>query len=121
MKLFQKFTDRRKSLKTLPTFAYGFIKEIEYENMISGGVKTMFEYGNDSLMPHFIYCFYDSWNSEEWKLYIIIMRKMTDYGIKSAVLTMLFMQRNYLVTKEKAKQATEGKLKNDSEWKDYEG
>ena len=108
-------------MKTLPTFAYGFIKEIEYENMISGGVKTMFEYGNDSLMPHFIYCFYDSWNSEEMKLYIIIMRKMTDYGIKSAVLTMLFMQRNYLVTKEKAKQATEGKLKNDSEWKDYEG
>ena len=89
--------------------------------MISDGVKTMFEYGNDSLMPHFIYCYYDSWNTEEWKLYIIIMEKMIDYGIKSAVLTMLFMQRNYLVTKEKAKQATQGKLKNDSEWKDYEG
>ena len=89
--------------------------------MISDGVKTMFEYGNDSLMPHFIYCFYDSWNSEECKLYIIIMKKMSDYGIKSAVLTLLFMQRNYLVTKEKAKQASQGKLKNDSEWKDYEG
>ena len=89
--------------------------------MISDGIKAMFEFGNDDLMPHFIYCYYDVWVGEQFKLYLIIMEKMIDYGIKSAVLTMLFMQRNYLVTKEKAKQATEGKLKNDSEWKDYEG
>ena len=113
-------------MKTLPTFAYGFIKEIEYENMISGGVKTMFEYGNDSLMPHFIYCYPRNLEIVKYspKYGIIqnaITEKMCDYGIKSAVLTMLFMQRNYLVTKEKAKQATEGKLKNDSEWKDYKG
>ena len=94
--------------------------------MISDGVKTMFESGNDSLMPHFIYCYPRNLETIKWspKYGIIqnaITEKMCDYGIKSAVLTMLFMQRNYLVTKEKAKQATEGKLKNDSEWKDYEG
>ena len=34
---------------------------------------------------------------------------------------MMFMRRLNLVTKEKVKKAAEGKLKTDSDWKDYEG
>ena len=45
---------------------------------------------------------------------------MTKYGIQSSILTMLYMGRLYLVTKEKVKKATEGKLKNEEDWKDYE-
>ena len=77
--------------------------------MISDGVKIMFEYGNDCLMPHFIYC-YETWNSEESKLCTvcrIIANKMADDGIKSAVLTMLSMKSNHLVTKEKANHTTQ--------------
>ena len=44
---------------------------------------------------------------------------MKSYGIESANLTMLGMMRWNLVTKEKVKQAYEGKLKNDKDWKMY--
>ena len=66
----------------------------------------MFEFGNDNLVPHFIYC-YETWILEESKLCRIITNKMIDYGVKSVVLTMLSIQRNHIVTKEKANQTAQ--------------
>ena len=45
---------------------------------------------------------------------------MRKYGIQTAILTMLCMYRKNLVIKEKVKRVSEGKLKNESEWEDYE-
>ena len=74
-------------------------------------------------MPHFIYCGWDSLLEEEqtMKLKEIILAKMRKYGIESSTLTMLHMVRRNLVTKEKVKKAAEGKLKNDPDWKRYNG
>ena len=46
---------------------------------------------------------------------------MQKYGIQSSILTTLRMYRRYLITKEKSKQAAEGKLKNKPKWEKYEG
>jgi len=46
---------------------------------------------------------------------------MREYGIQSSIFTTLRMFRRNLITKEKSKQAAEGKLKNDPDWKYYEG
>ena len=74
-------------------------------------------------MPHFIYCGdYYFWNEkQEDKLKEMILAKMRKYGIHSSILTMLWMYRWNLVTKEKVKKAAEGKLKNDEDWKHYKG
>ena len=71
-------------------------------------------------MPHFIYCGYHYF-FENRKLQEIILTKMRDYEIQSSLLTMLYMSRGNLVTKEKIKKAVEGKLKNDKNWDNYEG
>ena len=55
------------------------------------------------------------------KLKEIILTKMRKYGIQSSLLTMFWIQRLNLVTKEKIKKAAEGKLKNDEEWENYDG
>ena len=46
----------------------------------------------------------------------MILTKMRKYGIQSSILTKLYMTRLKLVTKEKAKKAAQGKLKNDPFW-----
>ena len=46
---------------------------------------------------------------------------MREYGIPSSILTTLRMIRINLITKEKSKEAAEGKLKNDQDWDHYEG
>ena len=73
-------------------------------------------------MPHFIYCgSHYLWDKESRnRLREILMTKMRKYGIQYAILTMLFMWRWKLITKEKVKQAYEGKLKNEEDWEDYE-
>ena len=80
----------------------------------------MFDFEANDMMPHFIYCsgnyFYDGEKLKE-----IILKKMREYGIQSSILTMLCMERRYLITKEKSKEAAEGKLKNDPEWGMFEG
>lgn len=93
----------------------------KFEAIIDTGVKTMSSCTEDDLKPHFIYCcyYYPYYYSPE--LQDIFLKKMRKYGIQSALLTTLCMLRKNLITKEKAKQAAEGKLKNDSIWKDYEG
>ena len=65
-------------------------------------------------MPHLIYCGF--YYHEIEKLKEIVLSKMKKYGIQSSILTMLLMVRYNLVTKEKVKQAAEGKLKNDPDW-----
>lgn len=51
----------------------------------------------------------------------MIMAKMRKYEIQTSILTMLGMMRWNLVTTEKVQNAAEGKLKNDIDWKNYEG
>ena len=73
-------------------------------------------------MPYFIYCGEPYFRSEESRksLEEILLEKMRKYRIQSALLTVLNMYRWKVVTKEKVKQAYEGKLKNDEEWNDYQ-
>merc|ERR1711917_120854 len=74
------------------------------------------------MVPHFIFCIGHYFYGEEFeKLKEIILKKMQKYGIQSSILTMLGMCRRNLITKEKSKQAAEGKLKNDPEWEFYDG
>ena len=75
-------------------------------------------------MPHFIFCTqHDDVGSFRFaeSLKDIFKRKMEQYQIESIYLTVLYMDRKNLITKEKQKQAYSGKLKNDEEWKQYEG
>ena len=88
----------------------------------------MVNFGANDMMPHFIYCnanYFDGdyyYSEEEFeKFKEIILEKMQKYGIQSSILTMLCMERRYLITKEKSKQAAEGKLKNEPIWENYEG
>ena len=82
----------------------------------------MVDFGND-MVPHFIYCYgyYYTYTEVFEKLKEIILKKMQKYGIQSSILTTLSMHRIYLITKEKSKEAAEGKLKNDPRWEHYEG
>ena len=97
-------------------------KEINDLDIFDAGVKSIFDFGKDDLMPHFIYCGLNYFNSMEQmeKLKGIILTKMRKYGIQSSILTMLWMQRQNLVTKEKVKKAAEGKLQNEPGWRLYE-
>ena len=96
-------------------------KEINDLDIFDAGVKSISDFGKDDLM-HFIYCGYHYLRSvRREKLKEIILTKMRKYGIESSILTMLYMVRWKLVTKEKVKKAAEGKLKNDEDWKSHEG
>ena len=79
-------------------------------DIIDTGFKSISDFGKDDLMPHFIYCgdHYDGGDN----LNKMILTKMRKYKIQSSMLTMLIMQRRNLVTKEKVKNAAQGKLKN---------
>ena len=88
----------------------------------------MVNFGANDMMPHFIYCnanYFDGdyyYSEEEFeKFKEIILEKMQKYGIQSSILTMLDMLRLNLITKEKSKEAAEGKLKNDLYWRRYKG
>merc|ERR1711917_20268 len=89
-------------------------------DILDAGVATMVNFGANDMMPHFIYCCGNYFYGFE-KLKKIILKKMQKYGIQSSILTMLRMHRSRLITKEKSKQAAEGKLKNDPDWKFYDG
>ena len=79
----------------------------------------MIDFGNDEMMPHFIYCYIYSFCFKQLKK--LILSRMKIYGIQSSILTGLQMYRRELVTKEKSKEAYEGKLKNEYLWENYEG
>ena len=71
------------------------------------------------MVTHFIYCGYHYLGDNFDRLREIFLAKMRKYEIQSAILTTLDMHRWYLITKEKGKQAYEGKLKNEEPWKYY--
>ena len=76
------------------------------------------------MVPHFIYCsgdifFHFGDNFKE--ITENILKKMREYGVPSLIITIVGMRRKYLITKEKSKEAAEGKLKNDPYWKNYDG
>ena len=102
------------------------IAETNDVEVFDAGVKLISEFGEDDLVTHFIYCGrHYFWNEEirdrkRIRLREIFLTKMGKYGIQSATLTMLHMHRRNLVTKEKSKQAYEGKLRNEEDWKKYE-
>ena len=83
----------------------------------------MVDFGKNDMMPHFIYCNEDMLNYYriDKNLKKLILTKMRKYGLPSSIFTTLRMTRVNLMTKEKSKQAVEGKLKNDPDWKDYKG
>ena len=84
----------------------------------------MVDFGKNDMMPHFIYCSGDFINFQAINFQVLkklILKKMREYGIPSSILTMLSMYRINLITKEKSKAAAEGKLKNDPNWRRYEG
>ena len=90
--------------------------------IIDAGAKSILDFGEDDLMPHFIYCGnYYIWEKGWEKFETMFSTKMKKYGIQSAVLTGFWIARNYLIPKEKQKMAYEGKLKNDEDWKYYNG
>ena len=79
----------------------------------------MVNFGNDELKPHFIYCGDYYFESERYEIFEkMFLTKMKKFGIKSSMLTMLYMWRYNIITKEKANEASEGKLKD--ERGDYE-
>ena len=82
----------------------------------------MIDFEANDIMPHFIYCVaqFPYLNVFE-KLKELVLIKMQKYGIQSSILTTLHMRRQYLITKEKARQAAEGKLMNDPDWRFYKG
>ena len=81
----------------------------------------MLNFDTDDLLPHFIYCYGDYYYYYDDELKELILSRMTKYGLESSILTTLCMERQNLITKEKSKAAYEGKLKNERDWKDYEG
>ena len=82
----------------------------------------MVDFGKNDSIPHFIYCYGDyNYKKEFTKLKEILVEKMRKYGVQSAVLTLLAMRRQYLITKEKSKDVAEGKLKDDPLFKDTKG
>ena len=93
-------------------------KEINDLDIFDSGVNSIYDFGEDDLMPHFIYCgfYYMSSQERTEQLKEMILTKMRKYGIQSSILTILNMGRLNLVTKEKVKKAAEGKLKNDPDW-----
>ena len=82
-------------------------------------MKFIKDFGQDNLMPHFIYCGEDYFEDEN--IADFILTKMRRYGIQSSILTILRMLRKKLITKEKVKDAYKGKLENDEDWCRYEG
>ena len=85
------------------------MKKKPFRESIDGGVKLMSEYGNNQLMPHFIYCKASTDFGEEM-MKLMFLSKMKKYGIPAAILTVLTMSRKNLITKEKQKEAFKGKL-----------
>ena len=97
-----------KDLDKFTTFGLSWI--------IDAGVKTIVDFGTNDMMPHFIYC-YDGKESgipsRFQKLRGIMLEKMRKYENQSSILTTIYMVREILITKEKAKKATKEEVKND--------
>ena len=97
------------------------IKELNDREIIDAGIRAMVEFGQVDLMPHFIYCGWHYFEPDRVpKFRKMFLDDMKTYGFQSSLLTMMFMWRRNLITKEKAKEASKGNLINDEEWKNQE-
>ena len=76
----------------------------------------MVSFGNDELKPHFIYCGHYYMSDRFTNFKKMFLKKMKKFGIQSSMLTLLSMERRNLITKEKAKEASEGKLYDKFDW-----
>ena len=92
---------------------------MKYLESIDDGVNTISSFGNDALMPHFIFCVYSV--SVFAKLEELILLALRKNGIRSAILTMLHMKWWKLISKEKSIAACEGKLVDDNNWFYFNG
>lgn len=88
------------------------------KNVFDSGFRIISDYGEDNFMPHFIYCGMHYFWDDEDQLRSTFLDKMKNYGIRTAILTMLNMWRGNLVTKETVKNAYDGKLKDNIFWGD---
>ena len=84
------------------------------KNVFDSGFRIISDYGEDNFMPHFIYCGMHYFWDDEDQLRSTFLDKMKNYGIRTAILTMLNMWRGNLVTKETVKNAYDGKLKDNT-------
>ena len=102
----------------------GSYEVIKFIDAIDDGMKRLSEFGNNHLMPHFIFCsnrYIDLFSANSDRLKKMFLKKLKAYGIESSVLTVVGMERHYLITKEKHKQAYDGKFQNDQYRKYYKG
>ena len=76
------------------------LKEKQFQRTIDDAVRLAYEFGNNLKMPHFIYCF-NLVNADCGKLNELFLSKMRIYGIEWSFLTMLYIYRRNLITKEK--------------------
>ena len=84
--------------------------------VFESGFKIISDYGETHLMPHLIYCgMHYFWDGKD-QLRRTFLDKMKNYGIRTAILTMLNMWRSNLVTKETVQQAYYGKLEDQIFW-----
>ena len=100
------------------------------QRAIDEGVKLVSDQKDIDLVPHFIYCATFLFSVKKGtifqKTYLekvkkMFLKKMKKYGISSAVLTVVGMERKFLITAEKMIQAYNGDLKNNKNWKLYAG
>ena len=81
--------------------------EMKYLESIDDAVNACSSFGNDALIPHFLFCVNVDVFVELQELILLTMGK---YEIRSTLLTMLHMTRWRLITKEKSKAAYKGNL-----------
>ena len=81
----------------------------------------MIDFEYDDLISHFIYCT-DNLLEDFVILKNMILTKMKKFGLHKSILTILFMSRQHLVSKETEKRQTyKGKRKIENDNQDYEG
>ena len=87
--------------------------EMKYLESIDDAVNACSSFGNDALIPHFLFCVNVDVFVELQELILLTMGK---YEIRSTLLTMLHMTRWRLITKEKSKAAYKGNLVQGEHW-----
>ena len=98
------------------------IKESNDANIIDNGMKSIYDFGKDELLPHFIYCGYHYLSFEaRRRLKNIFLEKMENYEVSFSILTGLIMWRQRLITKETVQKAYQGKLKRNEGWRPFRG
>ena len=80
------------------------------------GIKKAAEYQADDLKTHFIVAGQYYWDLHFETMKSMILAKMKKYGIKEAMVTMIWMSRLHLITKEKMEDYYKGKFEDEDGW-----